>query len=338
MEDDVNGYTRTRVRSMMAEERQGEDVVSEFLGQNPHLASWVESLQSQCETNKQWRARREFILRNMESFPTVQPGVASPSLDRLLSLSMVWANHIFLGCIYSQTIMKKITEMAEGIVVRDVPVKKTRDEIMGKGKRPAMCEIEAESSAKKPKPAANESESRAGGRASARPGAAAGAKAGLPPQAPAEHQPFFNRLYKAVAWKLVSAGGFGPNLDHFEILRACVESSKASLSCVFVPLKDIPDLPVSRTQKEGQVCELRCQTVYMGTGYGRDESSARAMASKEALKVFQGRKVTVKICRRRFRGRDVEDLVLLDEQPRNSGLPPALDYPFQSEQPVGTLS
>lgn len=42
-------------------------------------------------------------------------------------------------CSYSQTIMKKITEMAEGIVVRDVPVQKTRDEIMGKGKRPAMC-------------------------------------------------------------------------------------------------------------------------------------------------------------------------------------------------------
>ncbi|KAL0188614.1 hypothetical protein M9458_015713, partial [Cirrhinus mrigala] len=119
-------------------------------------------------------------------------------------------------------------------------------------------------------------------------------KSAPPPGAPAEHQPFFNRLYKAVAWKLVSAGGFGPNLEHFEILRSCVESCKASLTCVFVPLKDIPDLPTGRTQKEGQVCELRCCTVYMGTGYGRDECAARAMASKEALKVFQGQKVTVK--------------------------------------------
>lgn len=135
-----------------------------------------------------------------------------------------------------------------------------------------------------------------------------------------------------MAWKLVSAGGFGPNLDHFEILRACTESSKESLSCVFVPLKDIPDLPAARTQKEGQVCELRCQTVYLGTGYGRDEAAAKAMASKEALKAFQGRKVTVKICRRRFNGRDVEDLVLLDDQPRNPGFPPAISYPFQPEQ------
>ena len=62
-------------------------------------------------------------------------------------------------------------------------------------------------------------------------------KQGPSPQAPAQHQPFFNRLYKAVAWKLVSAGGFGPNLDHYEILQSCVESCKQNLGCVFVPLE-----------------------------------------------------------------------------------------------------
>ncbi|XP_036819810.1 protein CDKN2AIP homolog A [Oncorhynchus mykiss] len=295
----------------MAEGRSGEDIVSEYLDQNPHLVEWVESLRGGHETNKQWHARREFFLRNMETFPTVQPGFPSPSLDRLLSLSICWANHIFLGCRYPQPVMDRIKEMAEGVVVNDAPVRKTRDEILGKGKRTAGGDDD--SCAKRTKPGNP-------------------FKQGPPPQAPAEHQPFFNRLYKAVAWKLVSAGGFGPNLDHFEILRACTESSKESLSCVFVPLKDIPDLPAARSQKEGQVCELRCQTVYLGTGYGRDEAAARAMASKEALKAFQGRKVMVKICRRRFNGRDVEDLVLLDDQPRNPGFPPAISYPFQPEQ------
>ncbi|KPP68683.1 CDKN2A-interacting protein-like [Scleropages formosus] len=318
-------------RCFMAE-RRGEDVVSEFLKQNPHLAQWVESLRGQCETNKQWRGRKEFILRNLESFPTVLPDVSSPSLDRLLSLSMVWANHVFLGCIYPQSVMNKVNEMAEGIVVDEIQVRKTRDEIMGKGKRTATSDKEMDNSIKKLKAGNTEVESKAGGRAAVRSGGSGTFKCGPPPQAPTEHQPFFNRLYKAVAWKLVSAGGFGPNLDHFEILRACIESSKASLSCVFVPLKDIPDLPAGRAQKEGQVCELRCQTVYMGTGYGRDEDSARAMASKEALKIFQSRKVTVKICRRRFRGKDVEDLVLVDDQLRNSGFPPALAYPFQADQ------
>lgn len=187
--------------------------------------------------------------------------------------------------------------------------------------------MDAESCVKKNKTVPNDSDSKGGEQNTDCPNAAA-VKSGPLPEAPAEHQPFINRLYKTVAWKLVSAGGFGPNLDHFEILRTCVESCKASLSCVLVPLKDIPDLPAGCTQRDGQVCELRCHTVYMGTGYGRDECAARAMAAKEALKIFQGRKVTVKISRRRFQGRDVEDLVLLNEQPRSSILPPVLCYPF----------
>lgn len=81
----------------MAEQRSGDDV-SEHLEQNPQLAQWLDSIRGYCESSKQWAARREFILTNMEAFPTLQPGLASSSLDRLLSLSMVWANHIFLGC------------------------------------------------------------------------------------------------------------------------------------------------------------------------------------------------------------------------------------------------
>ncbi|XP_061594588.1 CDKN2A-interacting protein [Cololabis saira] len=304
----------------MAEELGREDLVSEYLDQNPGLAQWVDTFRVYCESGKQWTARREFILRNMEAFPTVKPGLAhSSSLDRLLSLSMVWANHVFLGCSYPQAVMDKIKEMGEGIVVPDAPVHRTtRDEAMAKGKRSATTEADADGCVKRAKCGSNELK-----------------KSGPRPQAPAEHQPFFNRLYKAVAWKLVSAGGFGPNLDHFEILRSCVESCKQTLTCVFVPLKDIAGLPAARTQKEGHVCEIRCQAVYLGTGYGRDEAAAKAMASKEALKVFQGRKVTVKIGRRRFKGKDVEDLMLLDEQPRTQGFPPALSYPFQDEQLEG---
>ncbi|XP_034430390.1 CDKN2A-interacting protein [Hippoglossus hippoglossus] len=307
----------------MEGERSGEDTVSDYLGQNPELAQWVETLRTYCESNKQWVARREFILRNMEAFPTVEPGVPSSSLDRLLSLSTVWANHVFLGCSYPPAVMDKIKEMGEGIVVEDPPVHKTtKDQSTAKGKR---SESDADGCVKRAKCGTNELD----GRGAAWP---VSQKAGPAPHAPAEHQPFFNRLYKAVAWKLVSAGGFGPNQDHFEILRSCVESCKETVTCVFVPLKDIAGLPAARTQKEGHVCEVRCQSVYMGTGYGRDEAAAKAMASKEALKVFQGRKVTVKICRRRYKGKDVEDLMLFDEQPRSQGFPPALSYPFEDEQ------
>lgn len=309
----------------MAEGVSGEDIVSEYLGQNRHLVEWVESLRGTCETNKQWNARKEFILRNMETFPSVVPGTPSPGLDKLISLSMVWANHVFMGCRYPDSVMDKIREMGEGIQVQDAPVRKTRDEIMGKVKRPASVDGNADGSAKRPKASSEDSEPKIAPKPPP--------KLGPSPDAPATHQPFFNRLYKTVAWKLVSEGGFGgPNLDHFEVLRSSVETSKASLSCALVPLRDIPDLPAAHTQREGQVCELRCQTVYLGTGYGRDEAAARAMAAKEALKSFQGRKVTVRICRRRFRGRDVDDLVLVDDQMRGSTFPPALSYPFQPDE------
>lgn len=81
-------------------EGSGQDVVSEYLEQNPHLADWVESFRELSETNKHWHARREFVLRNMELFPMIQPGITTSSLHKLLSLSKVWANQSFLGCRY----------------------------------------------------------------------------------------------------------------------------------------------------------------------------------------------------------------------------------------------
>ncbi|CAL9701209.1 unnamed protein product [Knipowitschia caucasica] len=304
-----------------------EDEVEEFLDQNPDLRQWVESLRGTCETQKQWNARRTFLLRNLDqtrpqtlSGHVPQPG---PDLDRLLAQSMVWSNHVFMGCRYPQAVMDKVLPMSEGIEVQDAPQFTTRDQIMRGGKRGS--DLGPESGSKRTKTEESGPQAQ---------------KSGPSAQAPYQLQPFFNRLYKAVCWRLVSAGGLGgpagtqspgPNLDHWEVLKRCVESCKDSLGCVMVPLKEIAGLPAGRTQ-DGHVCELRCQGVYLGTGYGRDEAAARAMASKEALKVFQGRKVLVKICRRKFRGSEVEDLVLLDDQPRNQGFPPALSHPFSPSQ------
>ncbi|XP_025030652.1 CDKN2AIP N-terminal-like protein isoform X2 [Python bivittatus] len=55
-----------------------------------------EQFRSYSENEKHWQARRAFILRNTP----LGGGEALPPLclDQLLSLSMVWANHLFLGC------------------------------------------------------------------------------------------------------------------------------------------------------------------------------------------------------------------------------------------------
>ncbi|XP_061596511.1 CDKN2AIP N-terminal-like protein [Cololabis saira] len=97
--------------------------VEDFILQNRDVAERVETFRGYWESGKHWDARREFLLRNMNDFE-------ESNVDQLLSLSMVWSNNVFMGCRYSAELLEKVKEMAEGIVVEDAPVFKTRDEIM----------------------------------------------------------------------------------------------------------------------------------------------------------------------------------------------------------------
>ncbi|KAJ0004037.1 hypothetical protein NQD34_010251 [Periophthalmus magnuspinnatus] len=99
--------------------------VQDFIQQNRAVAEQVETFRGYWESEKHWAARREFILRNKSDFSPDQQ-------DQLISLSMVWANNVFMGCRYSEELLERVKEMAEGIVVEDAPVFKTRDEIMKK--------------------------------------------------------------------------------------------------------------------------------------------------------------------------------------------------------------
>ncbi|XP_018425686.1 PREDICTED: CDKN2AIP N-terminal-like protein [Nanorana parkeri] len=87
-------------------------------------ATNVKQFQSFCESDKQWRAREEFLLRNLERFQE------DNDMDKLLALSMVWANHVFMGCRYSDELLGKVFAMANGIHIEDAPHFTTRDEIV----------------------------------------------------------------------------------------------------------------------------------------------------------------------------------------------------------------
>lgn len=67
--------------------------VDDFIQQNRAVTDQIETYRGYWESEKHWQARREFILRNLNDFQSEQ-------LDHLLSLSMVWANKVFLGCRY----------------------------------------------------------------------------------------------------------------------------------------------------------------------------------------------------------------------------------------------
>ncbi|XP_004281792.1 CDKN2A-interacting protein isoform X1 [Orcinus orca] len=574
--------------------------VSEYLSQNPRVAAWVETLRSDGETDKHWRHRREFLLRNAgdlapaggaasahpEEAADAESGTRSRQLQQLISFSMAWANHVFLGCRYPQKVMDKILSMAEGIKVTDAPIHTTRDELVAKVKKRGISSsnegveeptkkrtIEGKNSsaveqkdhvkipAKTERASAQQESSSAcsgsttksesSGNSARSSGTlsqnsstsdgersvssqsssipsqvtAVGCGKASEPEAPDKHgsaslvssllkssvnshvtqsadsrqqsgspkksalegssvstsqstseievpllgssgsseielpllsskpssetassgltskasseasvsssvsknssssgtslltpksttsantmltskstsqvaasllasknssqtsgslvskstsiasvsqlasksssqsstsqlpskstaqasessvrfscckltnedvkqkQPFFNRLYKTVAWKLVAVGGFSPSVNHGELLNAAVEALKATLDVVFVPLKELADLPQNKSSQESIVCELRCKSVYLGTGCGKSKENAKAVASREALKLFLKKKVVVKICKRKYRGSEIEDLVLLDEESRPVNLPPALKHP-----------
>ncbi|XP_038610993.1 CDKN2A-interacting protein [Tachyglossus aculeatus] len=440
----------------------------------PGSSQWAESLRADGETDKQWRHRRQFLLRNAGDLPGPPGRPRSLRLQRLVSYSLAWANHVFLGCRYPPSVMEKILRMAEGIQVTDAPAHTTRDELVAKVKKRELSSSnegleepgrkraspEGRTDAPTPKAGAEESGAAAGGSpargagpdapgpaaSEGSPGAARTAEPGPPePPGPAEvrvpllgspdgsdgeppapgpesaagpppapkagpepsgppaeagggppsaprsgspagppllgaraagsppaaspwrrrrrrrrrrprpgarppwrvrpapprrlthedvkqKQPFFNRLYKTVAWKLVAAGGFGAAVNPGELLAAAVEALKATLDVAFVPLKELADLPQGKGSQESVVCELRCQSVYLGTGCGKSRDNARAVASREALKLFLKKRVVVKICKRRYRGGEIEDLVLLDEEARPAALPPALRHP---QDPAG---
>ncbi|XP_059100599.1 CDKN2A-interacting protein isoform X1 [Peromyscus eremicus] len=567
--------------------------VSEYLSQNPRVAAWVETLRCDGETDKHWRHRREFLLRNAgdlvpatpEEAADAESGTRSRQLQQLVSFSMAWANHVFLGCRYPQKVMDKILSMAEGIKVTDAPIHTTRDELVAKVKKRGISSsnegIEEPSKKRVVEGKNNSSVERDHGKKSAKTdrssaqqenssastgsstksessGASARSSSGVSnqnsstsegdrsvcsqssssssqvttagaakasdPEAPDKHgsasfvssllkssmnshvtqstdsrqqsgspkksalegfsisasqssseievpllgssgssevelpllssksssetassgltsktsseanispsvsknssssgtsslapkssstnsslltskstsqvaasllasksssqssgsmaskstslasvsqlasksssqsstsqlpskstsqssestvkfcrklttedvkqkQPFFNRLYKTVAWKLVAVGGFSPTVNHGELLTAAIEALKATLDVFFVPLKELADLPQNKSSQESIVCELRCKSVYLGTGCGKSKENAKAVASREALKLFLKKKVVVKICKRKYRGTEVEDLVLLDEESRPVNLPPALKHP-----------
>ncbi|XP_048346519.1 CDKN2AIP N-terminal-like protein isoform X2 [Sphaerodactylus townsendi] len=102
-------------------------------GDDELVDDFPEQFRSYSENEKHWQARRSFILRNV---PPEDGTVLSPlRVDQLLSLSMVWANHLFLGCSYNKALLDKVTEMAEGIEVEDAPHFTTRDEIMKKNQQ-----------------------------------------------------------------------------------------------------------------------------------------------------------------------------------------------------------
>uniref|UniRef100_K7FF83 NF-kappa-B-repressing factor n=1 Tax=Pelodiscus sinensis TaxID=13735 RepID=K7FF83_PELSI len=74
----------------------------------------VEQWRQYQESDRHWALRRRFILGHLASYP-------GAAIDQLLSLSVLWTNHVFMGCRYGSQVMEKVLKMAEGIDIGEMP-------------------------------------------------------------------------------------------------------------------------------------------------------------------------------------------------------------------------
>ncbi|XP_072913950.1 NF-kappa-B-repressing factor isoform X1 [Hemitrygon akajei] len=152
---------------------------------------------------------------------------------------------------------------------------------------------------------------------------------GFSPSAVKSRQTFFNMLQISVSRKLSSIGGFSNQLNHSDVLSSCIQACKTNPQYFYVSLKEIPPADVPKNKKvltDGYACELRCQGVYLSTGYAGSKIGARDRASEQALKLFL-KDVVVEVVKRKCKSNCIDDLILCEKDTPRNDIPPALKKP-----------
>ncbi|XP_060688021.1 NF-kappa-B-repressing factor [Hemiscyllium ocellatum] len=152
---------------------------------------------------------------------------------------------------------------------------------------------------------------------------------GFSPSAIKSRQTFFNMLQISVSRKLSSIGGFSNQLNHSDVLSSCIQTCKTNPQYFYVSLKEIPPADVPKNKKvltDGYACELRCQGVYLATGYAGSKIGARDRASEQALKLFL-KDVVVEVVKRKCKSNCIDDLILCEKNTPRNDIPPALKKP-----------
>ncbi|XP_010793245.1 NF-kappa-B-repressing factor [Notothenia coriiceps] len=139
----------------------------------------------------------------------------------------------------------------------------------------------------------------------------------------------------AVALKdpLAMTGTESPNYNF--MLSRSIQACKTNPEYIYVNLKDIPqaDLPKNRkVPTDGYACELRCQGVYLATGYSGSKNGARDRASEAAVKLFL-KTVEVRVVQRKYRHSVVSDIVVCQMHAPTPGFLPALRNPEDKPTP-----
>ncbi|XP_029518250.2 LOW QUALITY PROTEIN: NF-kappa-B-repressing factor [Oncorhynchus nerka] len=152
-----------------------------------------------------------------------------------------------------------------------------------------------------------------------------------------EKQRLINSVASAIAVTLrdpaFMCGAESPNYNF--MLSRSIQACKTNPEYVYVNLKDIPpaDLPKNRkVPTDGYACELRCQCVYLATGYSGSKNGARDRASEQAMKLFF-KLVEVRVVQRKFKHSLVNDIVVCQTHCPTPAFLPALRNPEDKPTP-----
>nr|XP_020669533.1 NF-kappa-B-repressing factor [Pogona vitticeps] len=141
-------------------------------------------------------------------------------------------------------------------------------------------------------------------------------------------QCFINKLVAAVRKNLASpdASGGPDKINYTYLLTRSIQACKTNPEYIYSPLKELSpaDLPKNKKLlKDGFACEVRCQNVYLTTGYAGSKNGSRDRATELAVMLLQ-KPVEVKVAQRKFKNATREDLVLCESGTSPTEFPPAL--------------
>ncbi|XP_018088533.1 NF-kappa-B-repressing factor isoform X2 [Xenopus laevis] len=115
-------------------------------------------------------------------------------------------------------------------------------------------------------------------------------------------------------------------INYTFILSHSIQSCKTNPEYIYVPFKDIS--PINRPKNknlpaDGFACEVRCQDIYLATGYSGSKNGARDRAAERAVQLLQ-RPLEVRKMKRKFGQTFREEWVACPIDMPVKRLPPAL--------------
>nr|AAI61701.1 LOC100158424 protein [Xenopus laevis] len=138
---------------------------------------------------------------------------------------------------------------------------------------------------------------------------------------------FIKQLSATILQKMSSPKQVDPErMNYTFMLSCCTQPFKTNPEYIYVPLKEISPLELPKYTQlpvDGFACEVRCQDIYLATGYSGSKNGARERAAEQAVQLLQ-RSIEVRKMNRRFGQTFREEWVACPIDMPEKGLPPAL--------------